>query len=178
MRIREKASVVFSVIILIFSAGTAWAQTAPSGSERRLMVGIVVDQMREEYLYRFAPKFGDGGFKRLMNDGFMMRNAHYNYVPTYTGPGHASIYTGSTPALHGIIGNDWYDKDLKKMVNCVEDGHFTPVGSEKGNGDVAPTRLLTSTITDELKLFTQMNAKVIGISLKDRGAVGSRSSVG
>jgi predicted AlkP superfamily pyrophosphatase or phosphodiesterase len=137
----------------------------------KLVVGIVVDQMRQEYLYRFSDKFGKGGFRRLMNDGFMLRNAHYNYVPTYTGPGHASIYTGATPASHGIIGNDWYDKDVKKGVNCVEDDRYTVVGTDKGNGDVSPWRMLSTTITDELKISTQRKGKVIGVSIKDRGAV-------
>jgi predicted AlkP superfamily pyrophosphatase or phosphodiesterase len=136
----------------------------------KLVVGIVVDQMRHEYLYRYERKFGDGGFKRLMNQGFTLKNAHYNYAPTVTGPGHASVYTGTTPAVHGIINNEWYDKNLKKGVNCVGDDRQTPVGSA-GNGDVSPWRLLTSTISDELELATQRRAKVVGISMKDRGAV-------
>ena len=142
-----------------------------SHDKPKLVVGIVVDQMRQEYLYRFEEKFGTSGFKRLMSDGFMLKNAHYNYVPTYTGPGHASVYTGTTPAIHGIIGNDWYDKVLKKTVNCVEDPSQKPVGNEKGNGDVSPWRMLSTTITDELKLATQKSSKVIGLSMKDRGAV-------
>jgi len=137
----------------------------------KLVVGIVADQMRQEYLYRFEKKFGPGGFKRLVDEGFMLRNAHYNYVPTYTGPGHASIYTGTTPAIHGIIGNDWYDKDQEVMVNCVGDNRQKPVGVEQGRGAVSPWRLLSTTITDELKLATQKRAKVIGLSMKDRGAV-------
>ena len=137
----------------------------------KLVVGIVVDQMRQEYLYRFSSKFGEGGFKRLMTQGFMARNGHYNYVPTYTGPGHASIYTGSTPSVHGIIGNDWYDKELKQKVNCVEDSRFNIVGVAQGNGDVSPYRMLSSTVTDELKVSTQRRARVIGLSIKDRGAV-------
>ncbi|MEK6782374.1 MAG: alkaline phosphatase PafA [Bacteroidota bacterium] len=137
----------------------------------KLVVGIVVDQMRQEYLYRFNSKFGDGGFKRMMNNGFMLSNAHYNYTPTITGPGHASIYTGTTPSIHGIIGNDWYDKELKKNVNCVEDDRQKPLGSDKGMGSVSPWRMLSSTITDELELSTQRRAKVVGVSLKDRGAV-------
>jgi predicted AlkP superfamily pyrophosphatase or phosphodiesterase len=142
------------------------------GQDRpKLVVGIVVDQMRQEYLYRFEKKFGEGGFKRLINDGFMLTNAHYNYVPTYTGPGHASVFTGSTPAIHGVIGNDWWDKNLKKNVNCVEDDRQKPVGSAEGNGDVSPWRLLSTTVTDELKLFSQKKSKVVGISIKDRGAV-------
>jgi predicted AlkP superfamily pyrophosphatase or phosphodiesterase len=136
----------------------------------KLVVGIVVDQMRQEYLYRFYPKFGEGGFKRLMNDGFMLRNAHYNYAPTVTGPGHASVYTGSTPAIHGIISNEWYDKNLQKQVNCVSDPNQRSVGSE-GKGDISPWRLLSTTITDELKLFTQKRSRVISVSMKDRGAV-------
>lgn len=131
----------------------------------------MVDQMRQEYLYRFAPKFGEGGFKRLMNQGFMLSNGHYNYVPTYTGPGHASVYTGATPATHGIIANNWYDKVTHKMVNCVEDENQKVVGTDNGNGDVSPWRLLSSTVTDELELATQRRSKVIGISIKDRGAV-------
>jgi hypothetical protein len=140
-------------------------------SRPKLVVGIVVDQMRQEYLYRFESKFGEGGFKRLVGKGFMLTNAHYNYVPTYTGPGHASVYSGATPSVHGIIGNDWWDKGIKKSVNCVEDDRHKPVGNPEGNGDVSPWRMLSSTITDELKIGTQKKSKVIGISVKDRGAV-------
>jgi predicted AlkP superfamily pyrophosphatase or phosphodiesterase len=137
----------------------------------KLVVGIVVDQMRQEYLYRFNSKFGEGGFKRLTGQGFMLRNAHYNYVPTVTGPGHASVYTGTTPAIHGIISNEWYDKNLRKEVNCVNDPNQNGVGSPQNKGQVSPWRLISSTITDELKLATQKRSKVIGISFKDRGAV-------
>src|SRR5258706_419663 len=154
------------VLIYFFIQSVSLAEDKP-----KLVVGIVIDQMRQEYLYRFQKKFGEGGFNRLMNDGFMLTNAHYNYVPTYTGPGHASIFTGSTPAVHGIIGNDWWDKNLKKYVNCVEDSRQQPVGSTDGNGEVSPWRMLSTTITDELKLFSQKKSKVIGISIKDRGAV-------
>ena len=144
----------------------------PNTSERpKLVVGIVVDQMRQEYLYRFYNKFGQNGFKRLINDGFMLKNGHYNYAPTVTGPGHASVYTGTTPAVHGIIGNEYYDKVKRKSVNCVEDSLYRPVGNDAANGQLAPSRLLASTITDELKLFTQKRAKVVGVSMKDRGAI-------
>ncbi|MBS1488545.1 MAG: alkaline phosphatase family protein [Bacteroidetes bacterium] len=157
----------FLITVLAFSCiATAYSQDNP-----RLVVGIVVDQMRQEYLYRFQNKFGEGGFKRLMGEGFMLTNAHYNYVPTYTGPGHASVYTGTTPAYHGIIANDWWDKTLKKKVNCVGDENQKPVGSTDGHGAVSPWRLLSTTVTDELKLFSQKKSKVIGISIKDRGAV-------
>lgn len=137
----------------------------------KLVVGIVVDQMRREYLDRFYERFGDGGFRRMMNQGFDVRNGHYNYFPTVTGPGHASVYTGTTPAVHGIIGNSWYDKETKKSVNCVEDARYQVVGSAGGHGDVSPSRMLATTVTDELKLATQDRAKVIGVSFKDRGAV-------
>lgn len=136
----------------------------------RLVVGIVVDQMRQEYLYRFYDKYGADGFKRLMGEGYVLKNAHYNYAPTYTGPGHASIYTGTTPAIHGIVGNDFYDKGLKKMVYCAGDANYTAVGGDPKYGQVSPSRMLTTTITDELELFTNKEAKVIGVSIKDRGA--------
>jgi predicted AlkP superfamily pyrophosphatase or phosphodiesterase len=152
------------LLYLCSSINMAMAQSQP-----KLVVGIVVDQMRQEYLYRYQSKFSANGFNRLTRQGFMLKNAHYNYVPTETGPGHASIYTGTTPSIHGIIANEWYDRTLKKEVNCVGDESQSPIGSTKG-GKVSPSRLLTTTITDELKLATQMQAKVIGISIKDRGA--------
>lgn len=160
----------FIILLAICLSTFAHAQQ-DEGIPPRLVVGIVVDQMRQEYLLRFQSKFGDGGFRRLMNDGFMLKNAHYNYAPTVTGPGHASVYTGTTPAIHGVIGNEWYDKDLKKNVNCVEDPQHTVIGVAEGNGDVSPWRMLTTTITDELELSSQKRARVIGISIKDRGAV-------
>lgn len=157
------------IFVLLILSSPAFSQNTPP--RPKLVVGIVVDQMRQEYLYRFDSKLGKGGFRRLMGEGFMLKNAHYNYVPTYTGPGHASIYTGSTPAIHGVIANDWYDKTTKKSVNCVGDDRYKPVGNDQGNGDVSPWRMLSSTITDELELATQRRAKVIGVSIKDRGAV-------
>src|SRR5690348_7094247 len=100
------------LLLAILLSLTAYAQNNKKDDRRpRLVVGIVVDQMRNEYLYRFDPRMGNGGFRRMINDGFMVKNGHYNYVPTITGPGHASVYTGSTPAIHGIIANDWYDKE-------------------------------------------------------------------
>lgn len=162
----------YRVFVIVIVLATGHRLLAQQQNERpKLVVGIIVDQMRQEYLYRFNNKFGNGGFNRLMNDGFMLRNTHYNYTPTVTGPGHASVYTGSTPAVHGIIGNEFYDKKARKFVNCVEDPLQKPVGITTGEGDVSPWRLLSSTVTDELKLFTQKRSKVIGISSKDRGAV-------
>lgn len=108
----------------------------------------------------------------MMGEGFMLQNAHYNYIPTVTGAGHASVYTGTTPANHGIIGNDWYDKELKKNVYCAGDDTYSTVGSASvEDGKMSPQRMLTTTITDELKIATQKRAKVIGVSIKDRGAI-------
>lgn len=159
------------LILAIFFSGMVNGQVKRDQHGPKLVVGIIVDQMRNEYLYRFDSKFSSGGFKRLMGDGFMVKNGHYNYVPTITGPGHASVYTGSTPAIHGIISNDWYDKNEKVNVNCVGDPNQQVVGVKEGNGDVSPWRMLSTTITDELKIATQKRAKVIGVSIKDRGAV-------
>jgi hypothetical protein len=161
----------YLLFISVVLAGKVFGQSSYNNTNPRLVVGIVIDQMREEYLYRFNSKFGEGGFRRLMNDGFVLKNAHYNYVPTITAPGHSSVYTGTTPAIHGIIANEWYDKNTRQVVYCVNDPNYKVVGSLEGKGDASPWRLLSSTITDELKLATQKRAKVIGISLKDRGAV-------
>src|SRR5688572_21710108 len=162
---------LFCIVSLLFVGASIWAQSQPD-ERPKLVVGIIVDQMRQDYLYRFGSKFGEGGFKRMMNNGFMLKNAHYNYVPTLTGAGHASVYTGTTPAIHGIIGNNWFDKELKKDVYCVGDEMFKTVGSTSvADGQMSPNRLLSTTITDELKLSTQKKSKVIGVSVKDRGSV-------
>ncbi len=137
----------------------------------KLVVGIVVDQMRYDYLTRFWNHYGDGGFKRLVNNGFNCKNNHFNYAPTSTGPGHASVYTGTTPATHGIIGNDWYDKVSGEEVYCASDSTYASVGTTSEAGKMSPHRMKVSTITDELRLHTQMRGKTIAIALKDRGAV-------
>lgn len=159
------------IVYLLTLCFTTKAQLL-EGDRPKLVVGIVVDQMRQEYLYRFGSKFGEGGFKRMMNNGFMLQNAHYNYVPTLTGAGHASVYSGTTPAIHGIIGNDWYDKELKKEVYCAGDERYNTVGSTSvSDGKMSPHRLLATTITDELKISTQKRSKVISVSIKDRGSI-------
>lgn len=138
----------------------------------KLVVGIVIDQMKTEYLYRFADDFTEHGFKRLLREGFMFHNMHYNYMPTFTGPGHASVYTGTTPAVHGIVGNEWFNKALGKDVYCTDDASVTMVGDGVGNeGLMSPKLLQATTITDELRLATNFKGKVIGMSIKDRGAI-------
>ncbi|BFP41866.1 alkaline phosphatase family protein [Flavobacteriaceae bacterium GF1] len=137
----------------------------------KLIVGIVVDQMRYDYLTRFWNHYGEGGFKRLINEGFTCKNHHFNYAPTSTGPGHASVYTGTTPAVHGIIGNDWYDKETDTEVYVASDDSYESVGTTSNAGKMSPHRMLTTTITDQNRLHTQMRGKTIAVALKDRGAV-------
>jgi len=153
-------------------AGTAFGQKKGKPLERpKLVVGIVVDQMRYDYLYRYWNKFSSGGFRRLLGEGFSYENTHYNYVPTYTGPGHASIYTGTTPAIHGIVGNNWWVREEGKGTYVTEDKSVQTVGGSVAAGQMSPRHMLTSTITDELRLATNFQAKVIGLSMKDRGSI-------
>ena len=146
-------------------------QTSRVFVQPKLVVGIVVDQMRYDYLTRFWNHYGEGGFKRLVNEGFNCKNNHFNYAPTSTGPGHASVYTGTTPATHGIIGNNWYDKRLDQEVYCASDDAYISVGTNSDAGQMSPHRMIVTTITDQLRLHTQMRGKVIAVALKDRGAV-------
>ena len=146
-------------------------ETTPLKTTPKLVVGIVVDQMRYDYLTRFWNHYGDDGFKRLIEEGFNCKNNHYNYAPTSTGPGHASVYTGTTPATHGIIGNNWYDKVSDTSVYCASDDSYTSVGTSTDAGQMSPHRMTVTTITDELRLHTQMRGKTIAVALKDRGAV-------
>ncbi|HKL90934.1 MAG TPA: alkaline phosphatase PafA [Allomuricauda sp.] len=149
----------------------AESELAPIAQTPKLVVGIVVDQMRYDYLTRFWNQYGEDGFKRLVNEGFNCKNNHFNYAPTSTGPGHASVYSGTTPSMHGIIGNNWFDKESGEDVYCAGDDTYTSVGTTSDAGQMSPHRMLTTTITDQLRLHTQKRGKVIGVALKDRGAV-------
>ena len=154
-------------ILLLFCilGGQLNAQKQP-----KIIVGIVVDQMCYDYLYRYQQHFVAGGFNRFLNKGLNCRNTLYNYVPTYTGPGHASIYTGTTPSNHGIVANEWYQRSSKTFVNCVSDKTVQTVGSTSSEGQTSPRNLRTYTVTDQLKLASP-ESKVISISIKDRSSI-------
>jgi predicted AlkP superfamily pyrophosphatase or phosphodiesterase len=137
----------------------------------KLVVGIVVDQMRWDYLYRFYDRYGSGGFKRMLNEGFTCENTNIDYIPTVTAIGHSTIYTGSVPALHGIAGNDFIVQATGKSMYCADDSTVQTVGSTSTAGKMSPRNLLVTTVTDELKLATNFRSKVIGIALKDRGGI-------
>lgn len=158
--------------IVLISLGTTLMllSMAQTPSQPKIVIGITVDQMRYDYLQRYKNDFSEDGFLRLMRDGFLATNHHYNYIPTYTGPGHASIFTGTTPNFHGIIQNDWFDRTTGKMIYCSSDTTVKGVGTESAAGQMSPQYLHSSTLGDALKLHTQQRSKVIGIALKDRGA--------
>lgn len=137
----------------------------------KLVVGLMVDQMRWDYLYRFADRYGNDGFKRLLRDGFSCENAMINYVPTFTAIGHSSVYTGSVPSIHGIAGNDWIEQQTGTSMYCTQDDAVEGVGTVEKEGKQSPRNLLASTVTDQLKLATNFHSKVIGIAIKDRGGI-------
>jgi predicted AlkP superfamily pyrophosphatase or phosphodiesterase len=137
----------------------------------KLVVGIVVDQMRWDYLYRYADRYEAGGFKRMLGEGFSCENTLITHLPSFTAVGHSTIYTGSVPAIHGITGNDWTDQVTGRKWYCTEDTTVSPVGTTSAAGKMSPRNLLASTITDELKLATNFRSKVVGVSLKDRASI-------
>ncbi len=153
---------------------TAPAQTKTTTTllERpKLVVGLVVDQMRWDFLYRYSDKYGSGGFKRLLGEGYSCENTHINYSPSFTACGHTCVYTGSVPSVHGITGNSWFQYDENRTIYCTEDTMMKTIGSASNAGRMSPNRLLPTTITDEIRLATNFRAKTIGIALKDRSAI-------
>lgn len=155
-----------ALLLLFITGGRAQTLNRP-----KLVVGIVVDQMRPDYLFRFYDRYGAGGFKRLLTEGFNCENTFIPYTPTYTAAGHACVYTGSVPAFNGIVGNNWYDKEKRRNVYCCDDDSVVAVGSGSLAGKMSPRNLWASTVADELRLATNFRRKTIGISLKDRGAI-------
>ena len=170
LRYKFIISFTFS-LLLACSSGNEQKMKHGAANKPKLVVGIVVDQMRAEYLYRFAKYFKEGGFKRLMSEGFQCKNTHYNYIPTYTAPGHASIYTGTVPKYHGIVGNGWYDRYRHVSMYCVEDSTAKTLGSRMNYGKMSAKNMLVSTVSDELKITTNEKSLVYAVSIKDRGAI-------
>lgn len=162
-----------TILLLACLFTTAIGIAQPAASKRpKLVVGLVVDQMRWDYLYRYNNRYAvDGGFNRLLNNGYSCENTMIPYTPTLTACGHTSIFTGSVPAIHGITGNDWWDYDQDKFNYCTTDEQEKTVGSATALGEMSPRNLLVTTIGDELRLATNFRSKVIGIAIKDRGAI-------
>ncbi len=172
----KKVFLIFVLTLFSIQFKSLQAQSNTTDSKTiqispKLVVGMVIDQMRYDYLTRFYDRFGEGGFKRMIREGFNCKNNHFNYIPTYTGPGHASVYTGTTPQNHGIISNYWYDKFSKKRVYCASDPSVKAVGTDSEMERMSPHRMKTTTVADQNRLHTQLKGKTIGIAIKDRGAI-------
>ncbi|HOZ52258.1 MAG TPA: alkaline phosphatase family protein [Chitinophagaceae bacterium] len=162
----------YLLTLVLLCSLNAYAQKNNKNFNRpKLMVGLVIDQMRYDFLYRYYDRYEDGGFKRLMQNGNNCENMFINYLPSYTAPGHTCIFTGSVPALHGIASNDWIDKITGNDVYCTDDASVTSVGGTQRAGKMSPKNLLVSTITDELRLATNFKSKTIAISVKDRASI-------
>jgi len=155
----------------LFSTAVFAQKPAPQNPRPKLVVGLVIDQMRWDYLYRYNDRYGNDGFKRLMRDGFNCQNAMISYLPSFTAPGHTCVYTGSVPAIHGIAANDWIDNRTGKNWYCTDDPDVQPVGGSRRAGMMSPRNLLATTVTDELRLASNMKSRVFGISLKDRSSI-------
>ena len=166
MRIRK-----FFMFLFVISQMVISVQAQSKIQRLKLVVGIVVDQMRWDYLYRYYDRYGQDGFKRLLNEGFSCENTLINYLPSATAVGHTTIFTGSVPSIDGIAGNEWVDQLTGRRWYCTEDTSVETVGSNSDAGKMSPRNLLVSTITDELRLATNFQSQVVGISLKDRAAI-------
>ena len=159
--------------ILGLSVNTSQAQNTPRipSESPRLIIGIVVEQMRSDYIARFWDKLGEGGFKKLINEGTYCRNASYDYFFTQTSVGHATIYTGAEPSSHGIVADEWYDRVSNKTMQAVTDESTKTVGGTFDAGRYSPRNMLGTTIGDEIKLSNLRQSKVYGISLDPVAAV-------
>ena len=169
---RLLAFVLYLALTLSFSAPLTRAQRQTAPPKRpRLVLLIVVDQFRYDYLERFGDLFGPNGFQRLLRDGASWAQANYDHMPTYTAPGHGTMMTGAWPAESGIIANEWIDRPTGRRITSVTDDAVKTLGSDANEPAASPRRLLSSTVGDELRLFTNDRSKVIGVSVKDRSAI-------
>jgi arylsulfatase A-like enzyme len=158
-----------TLVLLLAAWPTAFA-SAYNGHPR-LIVVIVIDQFRADYLERYRDQFGEGGFRTFLDRGAYFANCQYDYANTRTAPGHATLFTGAYTSGHGILANEWWDPQKKKMVTSVEDDSTHLVGVGGNATGASPHNLLASTLGDQLKLATEGKARVFGIALKDRAAI-------
>lgn len=170
---KKSTLLLLSFVFISFTISAQKGKNSPKSTptKPKLVVGIVVDQMKYDYLNRFGDRFGKGGFNRLRNEGINCTQGYYSYGPTVTAAGHASVYTGTVPAIHGIVGNEWIEVNTGHEMYCVEDSTVLGVGAKEKDGQMSPRNLWTSTITDQLKLSQDFKSKTIAMSIKDRGAV-------
>jgi predicted AlkP superfamily pyrophosphatase or phosphodiesterase len=158
-------------LLPLFSQAQQPAKAPQTADRPKLVVGIVVDQMRWDFLYRYADRYEAGGFKRLLGEGFTCENTMITHLPSYTAVGHTVIFTGSVPAIDGITGNDWIDINTGRHWYCTEDTTVQSVGTTSSAGKMSPRNLRVTTITDELRLASNFRSKVVGVSLKDRASI-------
>jgi predicted AlkP superfamily pyrophosphatase or phosphodiesterase len=173
LRSRSRPAVLLFLVAVAGLFLRAFDSTVRAEGEEpiRLVVLVVIDQLRGDALRRFDPIFGSGGFRRLRDGGVVYENAHFTHAHTVTAVGHATIGTGASPAVHGLIGNDWIDRSTGRSVNCVSDAAYPTVGTASETGNAAPTRLLASTFADEWVITTSGRGRAFGVSIKDRGAI-------
>jgi len=160
---------VFALIVCLSSS--IWARASAYNARPKLIVVIVLDQFRGDYLERYRDQFGEGGFRLLLDHGADFTDCNYDYANTRTAPGHSTLFTGAYSNGHGIIANEWWDPAKKHMVTSVEDDQTKLVGIASSEPGASPHNLLADTLGDELKLATQGKARVFGLALKDRAAI-------
>lgn len=184
MKMYRALFVCFVTLMNVAARGAPPKRDSVPGGAPKLVVVLVVDQMRYEYFQTLDPVFGEGGFRRLKNEGAFFENAHHPFSPTLTAAGHATIATGTVPAHHGIIANAWYDRDAKAQVNAVADKNVqivqSPFIKQKYENDAlakveeegsSPAFLRSSTFADALRMATRYKSKAISISLKARSSI-------
>ncbi|MGA8762095.1 MAG: alkaline phosphatase family protein [Candidatus Sulfotelmatobacter sp.] len=163
---------VFVLALTVFFFGFTPAISASAyNGHPKLIVVIVIDQFRGDYLERYRGQFGEGGFRLFLDHGAYFTDCNYDYANTRTAPGHATLFTGAYSNGHGIIANEWWDSTRKRMVTSVEDDSTELVGLSGHNAGASPHNLLADTLGDELKLATQGKSRVFSVSLKDRAAI-------
>ncbi|MGN6494585.1 MAG: alkaline phosphatase PafA [Agriterribacter sp.] len=171
MIITKNRFFVFCTMLVMAGAVNAQTRVSSAPAQPKIIVGMMVDQMRWDYLYRFQNRYTEGGFKRLLREGFTCENTLIDYSPTITACGHTCVYTGSVPAVHGVVGNDWFDRSKGKNIGCVDDESVNIVGSEGGGTGQSPHNNLTTTITDQLRIATNYQSKTVGVAIKDRASI-------
>jgi predicted AlkP superfamily pyrophosphatase or phosphodiesterase len=176
-RVVPRKILIMVLSTFVFSGMSGQSAYIPP-EKPKLIIGIVIEQLRYDQLEKYKDKFGENGIKRLLNEGTFYKNAYYQYALTQSAPGYATISTGTEPSFHGITSDNWYLPLRNELIYCTKDGTVNPVGGSYENGLQSPLNLLSSTFSDELELSTNNQSKVYGIGLKGYSSILSTGHAG
>ena len=171
MHMRKVTTLLICLLLTSITDVQAQFITDDSSQKPKVVIGLVIENMRPDYINRYWHKFESNGFKKLYNEGAVCVNVNLSQHNHSYATGTATLFTGVSPSVHGIIGKNWYDRLRRKEVECTQDDNYFTLGSDTKVGNASPKKLLTNTVTDNLKIFSGGKSLIYSVAMNRESAV-------